>query len=125
MEFSHFINDTLPEPKILEYVVWEIQKNYLQYQNKYFFLKLESMGGRISKLAWVKTFDNKHDFAKFYYDTKFMRAAIMIKYYKGRYEILCQGFYYTDHFEIWPDKVLNSKPLELKPVNLDKIPIKL
>ena len=122
MGFDVLLNKPLSEPQLLDILVAETQKNYLDHQNTYYFFKLKNDGEKTSEIIWIKSCDNPEDFADFYYDTKVLRASIMLKFCKGRYEVLCQGYFYSDHFEIWPDKILNSRPMERRRPKPDDIP---
>lgn len=123
MAFENLLNNPMHEAKLLELLTSEVQKNFEQIQNTYFFFKLRYLYEKKSEIIWQKTFSTKKDFADFIYDTKFMRAAIMLKYDKGRFEVLCIGFYYSDQFEIWPDRVLNSIARERPLRDVDKAPM--
>ena len=123
MAFEALLNKPMTEPKLLELLTAETQKSFNLHQDTYYFFKLKYLTDKISEVIWVKSFDNPKDFADFVYDTKFMRAAMMLKFKSGRYEVLCHGFSFTDHFEVWPDKILNSEPIEGIDPNYDNTPM--
>ena len=122
MAFEILLNNPMTEPQLLELLTSEVRKNHDQHQNTFFFFKLKYLGDKISEIIWQKTFNTRYEFADFYYDSKLRRAAIMLKFCKGRYEVLCQGFYYFDRFELWPDKIVNSRPIESVPEDIDCLP---
>ncbi|MDZ4662850.1 MAG: hypothetical protein SGJ18_14655 [Pseudomonadota bacterium] len=123
MAFEALLNNSTSEPKLLDLLISEVQRNYDHHQNTIYFFKLDYIGEKNSKIIWQKTFSSRDDFADFYYDTKFMRTAIMLKFCKGRYEVLCLGFFYSDRFEIWPDKTLNHRPMERQHRNEENFPM--
>lgn len=112
MAFEQFLDKPALEQELLSLLTHELQDNYLKYQNEYFFLKLEKVEGKTTKIIWVKSFLDPAKFTHFIFDTKFERACIMIKFHKGQYEILCQSFFLFDCFQILPDRTLNSRPIE-------------
>ena len=123
MAFEILLNNPMTEPKLLELLTSEVQKNYEHHQNTYFFFKLECLGDNVSEVVWQKTFNTREEFADFYYGTKFMRMAIMLKFCNGRFEVLCLGFYFSDRFEIWPHQTLNHQPLEYKTSHKENFPM--
>ena len=123
MAFETLLNNQMTEPKLVELLISETQKDYSLHQNTYYFFKLNYLGDKISQVIWVKSFDNPKDFADFVYDTKFIRAAMMLKFKNGKYEVLCQGFYFTDYPFVWPHKVSNSSPMEEEPRDRDSLPM--
>ena len=103
----------MTEPELLDLLVAEIRNNYGLHQDTRFFFKLKEINESSSEIIWFKTFDNRKDFADFYYESNFFRAAIMLKYREtGCYEIFCMGFHYFDVFDVWPDRILNSRPIK-------------
>ncbi len=121
MAFEILLNNPMSEPQLLNMLISEVQRNYDHHQNTYFFFKLNYTDEKNSQIIWQKTFSTREEFANFYYDTKFMRAAVMLKFCKGRYEVLCLGFCCTDRFEIWPDKTLNHRPMEGSHMDVDSM----
>jgi hypothetical protein len=131
MAFEKLLNIAAQESQLLEMLVSEIQANYFKYQNECYFLKLEKVSeiqstnkafqlgndvpildGGTSKIVRVKTFEDMYALGDFFYDSKFMHACLLLKYERGRYELLCHGFFWSDIFEILPDKIVDSRPRE-------------
>jgi hypothetical protein len=122
MAFEKLLNIVAAESQLLEMLVAEIQANYFKYQNECYFLKLEKvfeiksafdepiLDGGTSKITWIKSFTDIYIARDFFYDTKFQRACILLKFERRRYELLCQGFFFGNSFEIWPDKIVDSRP---------------
>lgn len=112
MAFEFLLNNPMTEPKLLELLTSEVQNNYANHQDTYYFFKLEYASEKNSKIVWQKSFRSNEELADFYYDTKVIRRIISIKFCKGHYEVLCIGFFYSDRFETWPDKTCNHRPME-------------
>lgn len=124
MAFEALINKPMLEEKLLELLVAETRSNYGHLPDKYYYFKLKDVDGKSSEIIWPKTFTTREEMADFFYDTKFFRAAITIKFReKGCYEVLYQGFQCFDVFEIWPDKILNSRPIKKYSKNYEKTPM--
>jgi hypothetical protein len=98
----------------------ELQKDFNEFQNRFYFLRLVRCENNSSKVNWVKTFNSGSDFGKFYYDTTHMRACILIKYEKEkeRYQLLCQGFFISIEITIWNDRA--SSFFEFREFDIDK-----
>lgn len=112
MAFEGLFNKPMLERELLDQLVAEIQSNYFKFQDECFFLKLSKVEGKKVQIVWEKSFPNAFDLADFYYDTKHQRACIMVKFEHNQYHILCQGFFWTDRFEVLLDRVVNSRPFE-------------
>src|SRR5690606_28522425 len=86
-----------------ELITQELQQDFSQHQETYYFLKLEKASPeKFVSIAWIKTFTDIHEWSDFYWDTEYQRACVMIKFVKDRYEVLCQGFYWFGRFEVCP-----------------------
>lgn len=107
----------MTEPQLLKLFTSEVQKNFEKFQDTCFFFKLKYVKNKKSKIIWQQTFDTNNELINFYFDNKFMRTAIMLKFRKNHYEVLCLGFCFSDRFEIWPDITLNHLPEMRQTIN--------
>ena len=119
MALESLLNKPLSESELLDLLIAEVRQNYDKHQNTYYFLKLSYSAEKTSEIIWMRSFDNRKDFGDFVYDTKFFRAAILLKFKNGHYEVFCEGFHYFDVFEVWPDKIKDSRPIERSDRNLE------
>jgi hypothetical protein len=110
MAFDIFIIKPMAEAELLQQITAHIQTNYTVYQDQYFFIKLEMTGEQLVQVVWINTFTDMYEWGDFFYDTKFKRSCILIKFEKNRYKILVQGVYIGDKFKIWPDRIEGSRP---------------
>ncbi len=109
MAFEALVNKTMKEEEILDFIIGEIQANYVSYQNMNVFLKLDKFSSSTSAVVWIKIFPDLESLIDFYYDTKFERSCIMIKFDVDRYEVLCQANFISDRFRILTDKIIDSR----------------
>jgi hypothetical protein len=110
MTFDIFLKKPMPEAELLEQITSHLQKNYSAYQVHYFFIKLEIASDQLIQAVWIKTFTDVYEWGDFFYDTKFKRSCILIKFEKQQYELLVHGVYISDKFKIWPDRTEGSRP---------------
>lgn len=113
MAFESLLNKPMTEQELIGAIITEIRANYSTYQDKNIFLKLNKTGDKTSEIIWMKNFSDIYKLMDFYFDTKFERTCIMIKYIEKRYELLCRGHFICDRFGILADKILNSRPFEV------------
>ena len=89
MAFEGLLNKPMLEQQLLELITQELQQDFSQHQETYYFLKLEKASPeKFVSIAWIKTFTDIHEWSDFYWDTKYQRACVMIKFVKDRYEVL-------------------------------------
>lgn len=122
MPFKSLLYKSMRESELLKLLVNEIQKNYQQYQGHYYFIKLQHTGDNLSEMTWVKAFTNPKDLADFHFESKFMKASVMLKFCKDRYELLCIGYFHSDQFEIWPDNINDSRPRDYEFIDQERSP---
>lgn len=113
MAFEVLINKPMPEDKLLAQIVAEIKANYSSYQELCFFLKLSKYSPRLSQIIWIKEFNNIYSLGDFYYDTKFERSCVLIKFQQGRYDALCHGFHWSNRIKIWPTRISAGRSIEI------------
>jgi hypothetical protein len=113
MAFEELLNKPMRESVLLEQFVAHIHTNYLKYQKQFYFLKLELFAGKTVQIVWVKTFADEDTWGDYFYDAVFQRACILLKFEKGRYELLIQGFQVSDRFKLWKNKTEGRDPIDI------------
>jgi hypothetical protein len=91
MGFEDIAYKPMPEIDLLNAVSSALQSNFSNLQDRYFFIKLEKCEQRESKISWVKDFADINDLFNFYFDSKFQRACILVRFKHGRYRIFLYG----------------------------------
>ncbi len=114
MAFETLLNKSMSEQDLVKQITLLLQSNYLKFQSQSYFLKLENTDMGLSQIAWLKSFSTNSELKSFYYDSKFLRACVLIGFYKGRYEVACQGFYWFNMFAIGLDYTTTRVEYEVR-----------
>jgi hypothetical protein len=105
----------------------EIQANYEYYKTRCYFLKIEKIDSKASQFLWAKEFSNEREMDYFYFDTVYERACAMFKFTKNQYQVLCQGFQWSNWFQVFENTVTPGRqvPLNYNPEKIKMIPKEL
>ena len=122
MAFEPLMNKPMPEINLLKKVIAYIQKNYSKLSSQCYFIKLATPYPYMTQMTWVKNFDDVYKLGDYYFNTKFHRTCIMVKFDKDKYEILFEGYNIYDRIKVWPGSISEIDPI-LTVVNCEEVPM--
>jgi hypothetical protein len=111
MAFEKFFDKPMEESLLLDQLIAELQTHYSKYQDECYFLRLSKGPEKSVQVSWAKAFKNSTELKDYYYDTKFERACVVLKFQDGKYEIMIQGFYLTDHRQVSLESSTKGRPI--------------
>jgi hypothetical protein len=105
MDFQKFIGQPNTEIALVTEIANYLRVNYDAYHGRNYFLKVEKVDAKRSKIAWVKDFARRDAFDDFYYDTKFQRAMIAVFTCREFFAIICSGFSIFISLDVYKNKI--------------------